>query len=238
MPRHFDRTADDYILFSPGTLTNATGAVTVAVIWYTTSTSQDQGLVRAEDSVNTQVFGFNNSVDSFLYWAQGGFTQVQAYTANEWRLDAVTRPAGAAQTVRGHAYTYAGTTWAHTNYGTVNDSTASPVDHLYLGRLTSTVDLTGEIAVVGIWKSVLSDGQLETLPNALSAWTALSPDALWVLNQTSIATPVPDSTTHGANQSGISGTTVSSFDVPGFDYGGLRAVPSFQIRRSAPHFVR
>lgn len=228
MPRHFDRTANDYILFSPGNLANATGAITVALIWYTTATNADQGLIRAEDSSNTPAWYVNPFSDGVAYFTEGGFAATQTYTANEWRLDAWSRPAGATQTVRGHAFTYTAGTWAHTDYGTSSNSGVSPVDHIYLGRIDASNDLVGEIAVAGVWKRVLSDGELQTLSYSLSAWKSLAPDALWALNQASTADAVTDLSGGGANQSAISGTSVSSLEVPGFSYADDQRILAYR----------
>lgn len=226
MPRHFDRTADDYVLFSPGNLTDATAAVTVGLIWYTSAVNVAQGLIRAEDAANAIVWGVNPYLDGVMYFSQSGFATMGSYTADEWRLDLFGRPAGTSQTVRGHYFTYNAATWSHADgTGGVNNSTASPVDHIYLGRFSSGDDLAGEIAVAAVWERALSDGECESLPYSLDAWRASTPDALWVLNQGSVATMVPDQI-GAANQSGISGTTVSSLEVPGFAYVSGSAFPS------------
>jgi hypothetical protein len=176
-------------------------------------------LVQAEDASNNLCWEINPYSDGLVYFSQAGFATMQAYTAAEWRLDVFTRPAGGASTVRSHAFTYNAGTWSHANgAGAVGDSAFTPLDHTYLGRISAANDLGGEIAVAAVWKRALSDGECELLPYQLDAWRASAPDALWVLNQTSTSDAVQDLSGGGANQTAISGTTVSSLEVPGFSY--------------------
>jgi len=97
-----------------------------------------------------------------------------------WYVAAQSKAAGA-NTYRHHLWLYdpsgAGV-MAHgvsTGSGTHGDGAA--LDTIRVGN--GSVNSNGLVAVVGIWTSVLTDGQLDTLKSAnLTAWSALAPQEL------------------------------------------------------------
>lgn len=76
-----------------------------------------------------------------------------------------------------------------------------------------------DVACAGVWNTVLSDSEIDSLDGDFINWTQAKPGnirAMWRLNQASIAEPVPDYTGGGANQQSISGTSIVA-DPLGFD---------------------
>jgi hypothetical protein len=84
---------------------------------------------------------------------------------------------------------------------------------------TDTDFFGGDIAAAGMWGRVLSDAEVELLTFTLIGWHAAVPTALWHLDQSATTQGVSDLTGGGANQSALTGTTVSTNSVPLFNYG-------------------
>lgn len=216
MSRAFDG-IDDVIDFSPGTLTTLDGGpITVAWIWKPAAL-HNGGILWANGA--GQVALINPFNDGRIYVSFNGFTATETYTGGtDWFMLAITKANGSA-VVRGHTFAYTGGTWTHTDYGSINDSANGPVSLLRVGRNDTTNEyLHASVAVMGIWLSVLPDLTLEGMTASLGSWISQSPDALWAFNQTSVATPVPDTTGHGADQSAITGTSVDADEPPGWSY--------------------
>lgn len=231
MPRHFDRTANDVITVGPGAIPPGIGdvslGVTWAIIWFPEA-SNEYGLFSLELADTTKILSVNpftdNNVYSFLQGAGSGASETNTgWISAEWQLHAWTKAAtSSTNNARWHRYRYSNSTWTHENDGTAQAfaSNFTALGHLHIGRYDTGNDLTGEIAVLAVWDRVLSDGEVEGLALDIQGWYNAAPKAGWILNQTSTAQPVPDFTGGGANQTAISGTSVSAFDVPGFSYGG------------------
>lgn len=117
--------------------------------------------------------------DTSHLFGSGDFSSGDATTTSvaNWWLGAQTKPAGN-QVYRHHAWLYdpsgVGAMQHGVSTGSGNHPDGSAIDELRIGWSTNRGN--GDIAVVGIWNTNLSDVQLETLrsPN-LSAWAALSP---------------------------------------------------------------
>lgn len=223
--RDFDGAGSTRIETAAGGLaaiTPTAHAVTLAFLWKPSGTSDD-GLLRIQGSSGTLIYGVN-PFGGNLYLSVGGAgfdASPYTYTGSDgWRLDVVTRTAGFTGQVRWHGYRLSVGSWTHTDGGTKSDpNNTGGADSVYLGALDGSNTLDGELAVVGVWLSALSDVAVETLPASLQAWADLSPGALWALNQTSISDPVVDLTGGGADETGDAGTSVVTGDAPpGFDF--------------------
>jgi hypothetical protein len=196
--------------------TNDGGPITLAFLWKPAALS-NQGLVNARES-GALKWAINPFSDGLLYYSASGFASSNTIgwgAASGWLLTAITKASGSA-TPRWHQYSYTSTTWTHVNAtNNVSDSTISvAIDNIGLGYLDNDEVLNGNLAVIGAWNAVLSDGDLETMPCALSAWVDLTPAALWPFNQASTSDPVLDVTGNGADQTSITGTSVVNGDDP------------------------
>jgi hypothetical protein len=170
-----------------------------------------------------QVNVLNNATSA---GAAGGTVEVE----DGWCIIGFTRPAGAAQTVRGHLFKSGA--WTHFNFPTtLNNGGSTPTQVRFGSYLGSVAGAEFEIAVAAVWDSELSDGNIETLDNNTSTtdWYDLSPTALWEYGQAAVTTDVTDLTGNGANQTSRTGTDVVDHGPTTWDYGvssTVTAVPA------------
>ena len=98
----------------------------------------------------------------------------------------------------------------NTSTATLASRNDNPWDYVLQFGTDLSGSFSGDIAGGAIWKGrVLTPTELAGLPANWNAWAALSPTWHWPLDQTSTATAVTDVTGHGANQTSITGTTVT-----------------------------
>lgn len=221
MSRAFDG-VDDFIQFSTGAVAAVDGGpITLAIILKAKNTA-GAGIF-AGTSVSNVVWSMELFGGTWFASYNGGVSSLYGVRDEEWVLLAFTKASGS-DTPREHEYRYNTDTWAHAaSASAVNDGGVPGAGGVLTVARWSTAYLEGNIAVAGIWSSVLSDGDLETLTEQLSAWEDLSPAVLWAFNQDDVGDPVQDLTGGGANQTAITGTTVSADEPPGFSYGGAVA---------------
>ena len=227
MPRAFNGSTDRLIC-SVGAQTGTDGGpVSIGAIFRVT-TQQNAGLLCVRNATPISKYGINPWGDANVFYSTDDGVDNKfastTYPANEWLLLIFTKGDGSAQT-RAHKYLYNSTTWTHTDIGSAfADSTVGTVTDIMIGSYHGgggITTLAGDVAVAGIWNRVLSDNETTALTSTLASWRNSAPTALWVLNQPSTSDPVLDLTGNGANQSSLTGTTVSSSDVPGFSYEDL-----------------
>lgn len=142
-------------------------------------------------------------------------------TSGQWYLVAVTKTAGTSA-VRFHAFDMAAGTWTRADASSTSVTPTWTPTSARIGNGTGaspTQGWNGSIAAAAAWNRALSDAELDRLPYSLAAWLAAGPSAMWVLDQHSTATPVLDLTGGGADQTSISGTSVSTLSVPVLSYG-------------------
>lgn len=219
--RGFDG-VDDVIGFDAGALATMDGGpITIAGIVKLNDLFSGGDLIYTNDPgfpVST-CWRFNSGSGVWNYSTDTGNRDVVTPPDDIWTLVAVTKATGSA-TPRGHLYNYNTSTWSHANAaGAMTDSTVTPgaSGFIQVGGLFNF--LNASIAVIGVWAAVLSDGDIEGLDLALSAWVAQNPNTLWAFNQASTSDPVLDLMGNGADQSSITGTTViTGDDPPGFDF--------------------
>lgn len=214
MARRFVAASNDRLTFGLGACGFATGPLTIAALIRPASTpGQPQTIWSTSGGGVTQLM---RGSDTFIYWWDGAATRAMntGLPVNEWGLVAWTKAAG---TVigRGHVYLYSTNVWVHANAG---NTSAAPTQSgvVTIGLLNpGTQPFDGDIAVVGIWDTLLSDAQIESLALDLAAWYApAQPRGLWLLDQAAVTMSVPDLSGGGANQTAIVGTTVSTNSVP------------------------
>lgn len=227
MSRFFDA-SDDEIITSAGTLNNFTFGTIVVLLRRDSGNTGWSAPCMLHTSGGAAVAGleFKPTADGAYLVVISGAGDVEhnslAVTNSDgWVLAAVTKATGTA-TPRGHKGVMSSLTWTHTNFPSTLANNGSTVSTVRFGQWENTDRFGGEIAAIGVWKSVvLTDNQIEGLAAGLYAWSALSPTALWRFNQAAVTTAVDDLTGNGANQSSRVGTTVDGDEPPGFLYGIL-----------------
>jgi hypothetical protein len=212
---------DDFITFSPGAAANiATGALSTVFLWRPNANHRG-GLFDGRDGGSVRQIGANPFDNGDVFFAVNGSTST-GYAAylNQWAVLGFTKPAGAGQTVRAHVYRFDTLAWTHTNLGAVSANAA--IASIFVGSFDPTQFLNGNLAAIGLWTgTALSDANFEAgtgFQTTLANWFNLTPSVLWRFNQASVATPVTDLMSSGADQTAITGTTVSVDDPPGFSY--------------------
>lgn len=226
MSRLFDG-VDDVITFSAGGAANLpTAALTTAFLWRPNAVNRG-GLLDGRDGGATRRIGVNPFDNGDVFFAVNGFTSTgYAAYANQWAVLAFTKPAGAGQTVRSHLYRFDTLAWTHTNLGTISASSA--ITQILVGSFDPTQFLNANLAAIGMWSgTALADASFEAgtgFQASLANWFATTPSVLWRFNQASVATAVTDIMGSGADQTGITGTTVSAEDPPGFNYNIVNTI--------------
>lgn len=231
MARSFNGTSDN-ITVAPGTLAQAYRTAGLTVVAIVKRTDGGVGAFRqilsARNAGNTGgfVLELNDAgTDGSTDLSCTGVVDINAANdyitdAMGWVLLAWDRDAGAgSQNIRVHRYLYNTGVWDHTFITTVNFTDPGTLTRARIGCDDgATTFLQGDLAAVGVWATTLSTPQLEGMTATYQSWLNLSPVAAWQFNQTSVATPVRDSTGHGADQTAISGTSVAVTDPSGFAY--------------------
>lgn len=220
MSRQFDTSGGaDSITFSPGGAPPDQGPITIAVLAKSATVAGFTMWMVAGRKSGTAVLGLLTSNNSGpKLFAENDFGNGVAGLSTSWRWYVMRKAAGNVQPIIS-VWDLSGA-WSHTaNSANVGDGTG-PIDTLYVGSQNGSGNgWRGSIAMVAMWTSALTDGQVEarmTL-NARDAYNA-SPSWMVRLNQASTATIVTDDTGGGGDQSAISGTSVDADDPPGFNY--------------------
>lgn len=217
MPRHLTSASSHVIVCSAGGLSATGNWGTVAAVIKRGSTTGWNSVVQMGGNRAMEIEpGTGNRIYG---WNFGGFSPTFTVTpADNWVLIGITKVSGT-NTPRFHKYVYDTDTYAAENAsGTVANGSAGGASNHEIGNSGGDF-FDGEIAVVGVWDRALSDAEVQALPFSLQWWYASAPDALWVLDQEATTTNVLDATGKGANQSSLTGTTVSTVSVPVLSYG-------------------
>lgn len=220
--RTFDG-VDDVIHFEPGALVALDGSLlTIAAVWKPVNLHK-AGLLFVADAGLAQVFNVNPYNDGNVWYstATGNFGTSDWDGTEGWMLHAIRNQAGVGG-LRSHKYVFDSPGWTHANEAGGIAASVNPATEAWMGRfggVGSTECLNGSLAAMGVWDVALDDTQVETLSAGLAAWAALDPVALWAFNQAATTDPVLDLTGNGADQDGLTGTTVTVGDDPaGFSF--------------------
>lgn len=213
MARLWSGITKDYIETAIGTTGGAgSGAYTLVVLIKPTATDFGAGVsLLRTGTVARQII-----LNAGAWYGAGDFTGFGTVVAGDWQVVGQSKAAGS-NVYRWHYwdYTTAGAKTHANGTGTHGDPGA--VDDVRLGDGDNKGKQT--LAVVAVWTRVLGDLEFESLCTSnLSDWAALSPAALWPLNQPTGTTPVSDVTGHGADQVALVGTIATAADPPGFNY--------------------
>ncbi len=214
MARAFTFAASSRIVTSLGALSSTVSGTIVAVVKRGDNGYYDP-LFQLATSTPTPMWGMSiDNQDTLTLTLAGGDVYsptIRVYKEDGWCLVAVTKASGSA-TPRFHKYSFATGQWSHENGGAAYNNSGTPAT-VEIGHLPGLVDyFEGSLSAVACYSGVLSDGQLEGLTGNLSSWLALTPSAMWVLNQASTATSVTDLSGNGANQTSLTDTTVATDD--------------------------
>lgn len=163
--------------------------------------------------------GFMLQADTKVYCRTDG-TEVHGsalMSASNWYAISASKATGTT-TPRLHVYDCTAGTWTHENASGTRPNSSTPTTRNALGVNSAGTGafFTGTIQLAAFWSSVLDDTATAALIS-LSAVIAAAPNALWILDQASTAIPVPDYTGNGADETALTGTTVSSVTIPNFD---------------------
>jgi hypothetical protein len=220
--RSFDGSGDS-ITFSAGgaaAITNA--AFTIAILWSPAITHAG-GLIDGRDGGSARHLGVNPFSDDNVYVAVGADFRPTSYAAyiGDWAVLAFTKGAGSSL-IRTHLYDYGVGSWVHANLASAVGADAATLATILVGPFDGAQDLNGNLAAMGFWTgTALADASFEAgsgFQTSLANWFNLTPSVLWRFDQASIAIPVTDLMSSGADQTAISGTSVSANDPPGFSY--------------------
>jgi hypothetical protein len=233
--REFDGT-DDAIVFTPGATSGLTGAMSLAVVFKRNETV-DSILLAAAQNATTSSSTFSErckiyiraNANNDVTWAIPTTTDSAETLVNAdgWALIVVTKASGSAQP-RVHRHIFGGSTTRSNCGSNSNNITALDSSSRWeVGKDEFTNRTACRIAVAAVWGVQLSDGDVDAIVSALSTasmynHSAGTPLALWDFNQASTATAVTDLTGGGADQLGITGTTVIADgvdDPPGWTFG-------------------
>lgn len=220
MARTFDGTNDE-IRVSIGNC-NITGAITMVVVFKRNSTVYN-GLMALHTSGGTATYAMEiqaNPQNTVDFTGKLDATIGAIVSADGYVLLACDKAAGTT-TPRAHKYVYGTNAWTHSNFGsTLADQASVAGGTVRFGEWQDVDDFAGDIAIAAIYNTQLSDAQIEMLAHDLDAWYALQPVGLWIFDQGSEAYNLVDLTGGGANQSTITGTTVSTVAPNGPHYSG------------------
>lgn len=227
--RHFTSASNEFLTFSPGSVANLDGGPqTVAYVWRAT-TVKDNAIIYAIDGASTIAWysdGFSDGNNFYGINHAGDFAGGNPYAINTWYLTAFTKPGGVGQ-VRRHRYDFTAATWQHADTGSpFGDSPNVPYDRIEVGRShVGIAFLNGDLALIGVWDSVLSDLAIEALIGApgVKNWVTAGPRILLPFYQSDVGTPIKCLMGSGVNEIARTGTTVvTGQDPPGF---GLSLLP-------------
>ena len=168
------------------------------------------GATRTRDLIvdATHLFGVNDFSSGF-----------GTLIADTWYVAAISKPAGSAH-YRCHLWTYTNPASGSMSHGeavgAANQGDGSTIDSVRLGDGDNVGN--GLVAAIGVWTTVLSDANLDTLvSNSLVSWAALSPQALFTLNNWNGTTGAKD-VVGTSTQSSVTGTVSVGGEPPGFTF--------------------
>lgn len=248
MSREFDG-VDDVLQCASGAAADMTyGTLSFIVKRLSTSTSHAVIAPHTAGGVGSGLrFGWTQFDDAELSGASGGSVVGinGPGVADIWRLLAWRKETGVATPRLSH-FNYSTQTWTHTNGNlAIADGNAPSAD----GTIRfGTGQFAGfghfRIAAAALWSNSLpwspdaaGDTAIEAegLETTYQSWLDNNPTSAWKFNQSSVDTSVEDNSLAGtADQSAITGTTVSVDDPTGFDYSiGGGGGPSMSISDEA-----
>lgn len=217
MSRLFNGVSDEMEFASGASSLLPTGTFTIAILWRPNAVHSG-GIIVGRDINPNDHIEIRPNLDGDIHIVEtGGAVAPYAPYVGQWALHVFTKPAGNS-VVRSHLYRYDTAAWTHANLGSVNDETA--ITRVLVGRHANTF-LNANLAAIGMWVGTeFTDLTLENsgIITSLANWVTLAPSTLWRFNQASVGIPVFDLMDGGADQTSITGTSVSAAEPPGFSF--------------------
>jgi hypothetical protein len=226
MSRLFTAASSENITLSLGGMGFVFGPGTAAAIIRPTSVVSSNPTILSAGATNavSWMLQLLTTTGTLAIRLDGG--EVHSSTAvgmNVWTFVCATKATGTV-TPRMHLYPYATGTWVHENASGTRANSSTPLTRAQIGCTPAVAAFfQGDVAVCGAWDVEFTDSQVEALAFSLIPWFTHQPKGLFVLDQAAVGMSVPDLSGGGANQSAITGTTVSANSVPVFSYGHLMA---------------
>lgn len=229
MARTFNGSSD-HLDASIGGWNSINGDATVAILGFHTARTFGPYFYCA--GTGASIFGFGIVTDTATIDTPDWFINAtDSYKATDlcgttgWYLIAGTKAAGT-NAPRAHVYSFASGTWTHVAHdtGTSQPNKGTGSTSIAFGRVDAATTFgAGDFAVAGAWSSNFGDQQVESLLLGLDAWFHPNLVALHLFDQAATGTAVADISGQGANQTGVTGTSVSTRSVPrwGWDTGAL-----------------
>lgn len=236
MSRFFDGT-DDQITCSIGNCDVGFGAF-AAIIKRASDGSRD-AIIVLHSSAGIARTGIHLTTVNNLAFAIDNSGQDSTFTvlaAEDWVLVAAGKVTGSA-IPRMHKYVFGTGVWTHSDApGAHIDGATVAGGTVRFSNIGAADPFPGKMALAAVFPTNLSDANVETLAKSLQNWYALGPVGGWVFDQRTVATTLADWTGGGANETSITGTTVSAEEPPAFIYGIKRSLHNFpkpRLRKAA-----
>lgn len=207
-------------------------AHTMGVLFYPTTLNAFKDYVVARASVTTiagMFTGGSGSENQIDDGADAGDSQGAAgVTTGAWQWLFASKAAGNTAARLDRSVLGSGS-WIHATGTPTYTSAATAITAFLIGAADSTgTAVPGDYAIAFEFNRQISTVEAESFVSKTSdIWNASGgrPKAIWELNQASTATSVLDITGGGADQTALSGTTVSTTnDPPGFTFDGLGSI--------------
>jgi hypothetical protein len=224
VPRTFVGANSEIVTHSAGALGTTISAFSFAfLVRLSGDFSASRQIFRARNASNGGVFSATVGTAARMSVFSGPSTSLQSsftVSGSEWSLLVASRSAGASTNLDMGMFRFATGAWTWETPGVLNDAADTP-NNVDIGRhfTTTTQAFDGDIAVGAIWLRRLTTADFEALPYSLAAWQSRQPSAFWVFDQASTSQQSLDRTGGGANQTAITGTSVSSASLPILGYG-------------------
>lgn len=222
MARSFNGTSDVITMTASSPIANWLFGTMVAVVKRGNNTNWNGPVCRVQTGgtvpesfldISPTAHATNNALWYDFASSQDSATDTpKVLAADGWVLIAASKATGT-NTVNLHYYVFNTGVWTRVAATSQADSIGITGGSVTIGNVVGDFFI-GDIDVVAFFPTALSNAQMDTLPLSLANWDALTPTAMWVLDQASVATPVPDRTGNGANQSAISGTSIAATSSP------------------------
>lgn len=220
MSLNFDGSQVQYVGCSAGTIgATGTGDYTIVVL---VQPNANSGYVSLFSGSLTGTRERDIISDNGKWFGTGDFVGFGSVTNHNWYLVGQSKAAGT-NLYHWHTWPYAADGSGTKTHGDESSGTHGDGSTIAGIRIGDGDDRgNGDIALVAIWKRVLSDADFNSLcGNTAQAFMSLStgaPDALLLCNVSNPANVV-DATGNGANATTVVGTGITiSADPPSFDY--------------------
>lgn len=199
---------------------NLTGAYTFAALQRRAELGTYDNLFRHRPKAGADLGGFGLNPSNKAEANSGAAVSESTATipALDWVLIVISKAAGSVKPDF-HIYDFTTAEWSHASGTIALGNLATQAEgSIRLGAYETEDFFKGDVAACAEWNgTALTQAEAEALKTATSlkaGWLAKSPSGLWTFEQSSVAEEVKDLTGNGANQTAISGTSVTAEEPP------------------------